>query len=375
MYSCPSRTGRSLRRAFTLVELLVVIGIIAVLIGILLPVLSKARSRAETIACQSNLHQLVLATQQYVTEFQTYPYGFVFNQQNWNKDRQVGNGRPVAGDTSYITWFSSIDKYMSPKTSVVIPLDANSGFIDGSTRRRFSQAFRCPSVQAGTFKQQVQYYQNGVIMPHMPIELPTGAGYRPAAQPAISAPFKPSQVYPDCALFWDTPCFSDAADVTPSMFWGTGVGASQSGYALFCTMIDDKGPAASSEAALLDHPDHPERRFRPNNQDGADPVLGSNQPIAWASDSWLASLGESYSQNADYGGGFTWNPGNARFRHNGNSACNVAFVDGSVRTTYLNPRHIVKGAGAQTFVDNDFRRSWLQSKCPNNIKLPAGNVP
>ena len=90
-------------RGFTLVELLVVIGIVSLLLALLLPALNRARGSARGVACLSNLRQMAVASEFYVNaNGGSYPSGY-FNTydgqtstlHNWDWTTILTPGRPA----------------------------------------------------------------------------------------------------------------------------------------------------------------------------------------------------------------------------------------------------------------------------------------
>src|ERR1051325_8941687 len=71
------RTTPRCRSAFTLVEMLVVIGIIVLLVGLLLPAVQQAREMARRVQCGGHLTQLIIAVNHYESAHGVYPPGTI----------------------------------------------------------------------------------------------------------------------------------------------------------------------------------------------------------------------------------------------------------------------------------------------------------
>jgi len=122
------------RRGFTLVELLVVIAIIALLMGILLPALSKARKQAKSVVCCNNLKQI--------------GYGALFYAEDFDQFIPRGHG----SDATIEPWFILFMPYLYQKA------------IDDDYRS--VKIFRCPSYPDK--KQTLGYVINGYHNPDHP---------------------------------------------------------------------------------------------------------------------------------------------------------------------------------------------------------------
>ena len=297
--------SRPRARAFTLVELLVVIGIIAVLIGVLLPVLSGVSARGRDVKCQSNLRQIVQATFNYCAEHKgSMPFGFYYNRSrndvNPNPAHTSNDWEesPANVRGEYIVWSSQLGRYMNK---------AGTGIDDNETvgaalRVTFPPVLQCP--EAAQARTHVVGYVMNFIVGISPMYERRIGGVSPRGQ---LRPPTQTLMLKETALFWDTgirPNWSEnsghstGADIDDERFWR---GAHTPQYRYF-TLKDVFGHMQGGAYG----------QNRPVNLDVGSHVFYNKDPNTSALERWPYQ-------------------GNLRFRHNKNTQCNVAFADGSVR--------------------------------------------
>ena len=125
---CRRESGAGAGPAFTLIELLVVIAIIAILAGMLLPVLAKAKDKGQSTFCANNQRQMVLAALMYDDDHKVLPLGYPSASMPWDG-----------------IWYRVLPLYMGRKDSATI---------------RTNKVLICPSSPGGGYWGWLCYAQN-----------------------------------------------------------------------------------------------------------------------------------------------------------------------------------------------------------------------
>ena len=315
--------------AFTLVELLVVIGIIALLVALLMPVLAGVQDRGRDVTCQSNLRGIMQAMHGYAAEHNgQFPWGYVNNRMRpgtWAPE-------PGASEAEAVCWAALVARHWNRD---VPPFVGHADDKPEDVQRHFTPALQCPDAMQYR-DHEVSYAMSLVVgaAPYFDVHV---RGDDPPAIGALTRPVRQHQLAKETAVLWDT-ALVVGTEFEPQ--WRMGV--------------DIDGQRIWRGAHT------PQFRFYGAHDPFLTVAQGAfayNRPVNLSLPNWTYRNRETISET-DY---WTYQ-GNLRFRHRKNTTCNVAFADGSVRafTAKQNPDRTVR--------EHDALRRYFMLKWPPGVR-------
>jgi prepilin-type processing-associated H-X9-DG protein/prepilin-type N-terminal cleavage/methylation domain-containing protein len=298
---------------FTLVELLVVIGIIALLISILLPALSRARQQASTIKCMANLRTIGQTIAIYVSEDHgSLPFGFVPGSNPPNAPPMIGAAPGHLYDPTLVSQGCDWSTLLVHVTDPRLGSDYSDAVAD-ATNQKYGGSwqgvrayFVCPDVPTDLMATAAgslinNYSCHPRIMPNI-----NGADPLPSANGNYLMGMMASHIKRSS----DIATVFDGSLESRGRLWTTSVEA-------FLLQKESILNGVHPNIFLTDN------YALPSNTGGSGPLTAHSPVYVGPVPNTSAS-----DWNADTNNNF----GNIRFRHMNNTAANVLMLDGHVQT-------------------------------------------
>jgi prepilin-type N-terminal cleavage/methylation domain-containing protein/prepilin-type processing-associated H-X9-DG protein len=292
-----SPRDRSTPKAFTLVELLVVIGIIAILIGILLPTLSRARESANSVKCMSNLRTMGQALFIYVGFNKgSMPYGQVIKN-----DRIGPLGLVYTGPS--VSWTILMAQALNK--------NAGESYTDASSRAGSSTIspyaiFICPTAPESQADSVITHYSaHPRLIPNLADRDPYEKDLNPPGKYVTTVKLARIKRSTEIAVIFDGSVANDTGQGT----WTAHVVAN----ALDKAQYFNRRPYLTDDYSVVTT------------------GLNASTPIDLAGEANIFKAPEDYNKDSP------GNLGNIRFRHKKDTQANALMLDGHVTSFTYNP--------------------------------------